>query len=109
MCDRLPPSARQRLEAFLAFDIQDSYEWARELVEAIEAVRAGQCDRWERLGNAYQLNVSDTAVQIIDLVDEDSAIETIDLDRFHDACRQWLLTLDPSPVPDLPTDDHCPG
>lgn len=89
----LTDAARERLDAFLAFDIQDSREWASELLGMVEAVRAGQRDRWERLGNVYQLELGPTAAHLTDLVDEDSAIETIDIDLFHEACYDWLLNL----------------
>lgn len=93
MHDPLPDSARDRLDAFLAFDIQDSREWASELLAMVEAVRTGQRDRWERLGNVYQLELTPSNAQLMDLVDEDSAIATIDIDLFYDACYRWLLNL----------------
>lgn len=93
MHDPLTDAARQRLDAFLAFDIQDSREWASELIAMVEAVRTGQRDRWERLGNVYQLDLTPTAAHLMDLVDEESAIETIDIDLFYDACYGWLLNL----------------
>ncbi|MEM1426854.1 MAG: YacL family protein, partial [Cyanobacteria bacterium P01_H01_bin.130] len=47
----IPPA----IAAYLTLDIQDSREWAQELAGQIAAVRSGELDHWERLGNAYEL------------------------------------------------------
>ena len=47
----IPPA----IAAYLTLDIQDSEVWAQELAGQIAAVRSGELDYWERLGNAYEL------------------------------------------------------
>ena len=57
--DALSPSPSDRAIAeYLTLDIQNSPEWAQDLADHIEAVRTGKLERWERLGNAYDLTLT---------------------------------------------------
>ena len=50
--------AHEMLVAFLVMDIQRNPEWARELADRIEQVKTGMLPVWERIGNAYRLELT---------------------------------------------------
>ncbi|MEM8639827.1 MAG: hypothetical protein AAGG51_13575 [Cyanobacteria bacterium P01_G01_bin.54] len=84
---RADDPAHQQLRAFLVMDIQQSPAWAQEIVEKIMAVRSQQLGQWQRLGNAYVLNLSLQGAQIEDTVTESS--QTVLLEEFEAALRAW--------------------
>jgi len=45
---------------------------------------------WERLGNAYRLDLTEKGALIEDLVDEDSPAEEITLEDFSKAVEAWI-------------------
>ena len=55
---RINDPAHDMLVAFLVMDIQRNPEWARELADRIEQVQAGKLPVWERIGNAYRLELT---------------------------------------------------
>ena len=82
--------AHRRVAEFLTIDIQQSPQWARELMEKIEAIEAGELDSWERNGNAFYLELSPDGAAIEDAVDETSAIQRVSLDEFRAAVLAWI-------------------
>ena len=82
--------AHDMLVAFLVMDIQRNAEWARELSERIAEVKAGKLPVWERIGNAYRLELADQGVSIEDLVDEDSPIQEVTIEDFSKAVAAWI-------------------
>jgi len=82
--------AHDLLIAFLVMDIQHSPEWARELADQIEQVKSGKLPVWERIGNAYRLELTDQRALIEDLVDEDSPILTVPFADFCKAVEAWI-------------------
>ena len=82
--------AHDMLVAFLVMDIQHNPEWAHELADQIEQVKSGQLPGWERIGNAYRLEVSDNRALLEDLVDEDSPEQTVTLDDLCQAVEAWI-------------------
>ena len=87
---RLDDPAHEMLAAFLVMDIQRNPEWARELSERIAEVKAGKIPVWERIGNAYRLELTDQGVSIEDLVDENSPIQEVTLEDFCRAVEAWM-------------------
>lgn len=85
--------AHEMLVAFLTMDIQQSQEWATELLNQIEAVKSGQLPQWERLGNAFHLEISNQGVLIRDCVDETSQEQQVSLEELHAATLAWLNSL----------------
>ena len=81
--------AHDMLAAFLVMDIQRNPEWARELAEKIEAVKTGRLSKWERIGNAYRLELSSKNALIEDLVDEDAPAHTVPLNEVSAAVKSW--------------------
>lgn len=82
--------AHRRLAEFLVMDIQHSPEWARDLLDKITLIQSGSLQNWERIGNAFCLNLSSEGATIEDLVDENNLPETVVLEEFHQAVITWL-------------------
>ena len=90
---RIDEPAHDMLAAFLVLDIQRNPDWASELAEKIEAVQAGKLKEWERIGNAFRLELTAAGALIEDLIDEDSSMQTIDLGEFGKAVEMWIADL----------------
>ena len=86
--------AHDMLVAFLVMDIQHNPDWARELADRIVEVKSGRLPVWERIGNAYRLELTAKGVLLEDLVDEDSPEQMIDVKDFSDAVEAWLEVLE---------------
>lgn len=86
--------AHDMLVAFLVVDIQRNPAWARQLSDRIKDVKSGRRKVWERVGNAYRLELSGDGALIEDLVDEDSPQQRIALKDFSAAVEAWLAALD---------------
>ena len=82
--------AHDMLLAFLVMDIQRNPEWARELADQIEQVKTGKLPVWERIGNAYRLELTEKGALIEDLVDEDGPAQEIILEEFSKAVQAWI-------------------
>jgi len=82
--------AHDMVVAFLVMDIQRNPEWTRELADRIEQVKTGKLPVWERLGNAYRLELTQKGALLEDLVDEASAEQMIPLKDFRDAVEAWI-------------------
>ena len=91
---RTNDSAHDMLVAFLVMDIQRNPEWAFELADRIEQVKTGKLPVWERIGNAYRLELTDQGALIEDLVDEDVPAEEITLEDFSKAVEAWVKTIE---------------
>lgn len=93
-----PPQAQQtaqkRAIAFLTLDIQRVKAAAAELLEKLEAVRTGELDGWERLGNAYCLNLSGDRATIEDTVDDESPSCTLSIEEFAQLVQDWIIDLE---------------
>lgn len=87
-------AAQKRAIAFLTMDIQRVREAATELAAKLEAVRSGQLDHWERLGNAYCLNVLPDRATIEDTVDDQSEVCTLSIDEFAQLVQDWMQNLE---------------
>ena len=87
---RFDDPAHDMLAAFLVMDIQHNPDWAHELADRIEQVKSGKLPVWERIGNAYRLEVSDKRALLEDLVDEDSPIRTVSLENLCKAVEAWI-------------------
>ena len=85
--------AHDMLVAFLVMDIQRNPQWARELADRIEQVKTGKLPVWERIGNAYRLELTEKDALIEDLVDEDVPIQKITLEDFSKALEAWIKTI----------------
>ena len=85
--------AHDMLVAFLVMDIQRNPEWTHELVDRIEQVKTGKLPVWERIGNAYRLELTGKRALIEDLVDEDSPEQMITLNDFSNAVQAWIEAL----------------
>lgn len=86
--------AHEMLVAFLVMDIQRNSEWVNELAEQIDAVKSGRLPGWERIGNAYRLELTAKDALIEDLVDEGIHVQRICLKEFSQAVAAWINTLD---------------
>ena len=82
--------AHDMLVAFLVMDIQRNPQWARELADRIEQVKAGKLPVWERIGNAYRLELTGKDALIEDLVDEDGPVQMVSLGEFGKAVQAWI-------------------
>ena len=82
--------AHEMLVAFLVMDIQRNPEWAHELADRIEQVKTGMLPVWERIGNAYRLELTGKGALIEDLVDEDGPAQEITLEEFSKAVEAWI-------------------
>jgi hypothetical protein len=87
---RTDDPAHEMLVAFLVMDIQRNPEWARELADQIEQVKTGKLPVWERIGNAYRLELTEKGALIEDLVDEDGPAQEIILEEFSKAVQAWV-------------------
>ena len=87
---RLDDPAHEMLAAFLVMDIQRNPEWAREVADRIAEVKSGRLPKWERIGNAFRLEISSKGVSIEDLVDDDSPVREIPLEDFSKALKAWI-------------------
>ena len=86
--------AHEMLVAFLVIDIQRNPEWARELADRLVAVKSGVLPAWERIGNAYRLELTEKGAMIEDLVDEDSPVQKVTLEDFSEAVEAWIEVFD---------------
>jgi len=91
---RTDDPAHDMLVAFLVMDIQRNPDWAHELADRLEQVKTGKLPVWERLGNAYRLELSGKRALIEDLVDEDSAVQEITLKDFSKALEAWIKSFE---------------
>jgi hypothetical protein len=87
---RTDDPAHEMLVAFLVMDIQRNPEWARELADQIEQVKTGKLPVWERIGNAYRLELTEKGALIEDLVDEDGPVQMVSLGEFGKAVQAWI-------------------
>ena len=90
---RINDSAHEMLGAFLVMDIQQNPEWAQELADRTADVRSGRLAEWERIGNAYRLELTNRGAMLEDLVDEDCPEQVIPLKEFSDAVHAWIEAL----------------
>jgi hypothetical protein len=91
---RINDPAHEMLVAFLVMDIQRNPEWAHELADRIEQVKTGKLPVWERIGNAYRLELTGKGALIEDLVDEDDPAQEITLEEFSKAVEAWLKSFE---------------
>jgi hypothetical protein len=91
---RINDPAHEMLVAFLVMDIQRNPDWARELADRIEQVKTGKLPVWERIGNAYRLELTGKGALIEDLVDEDDPAQEITLEEFSKAVEAWLKSFE---------------
>jgi hypothetical protein len=91
---RINDPAHEMLVAFLVMDIQRNPDWARELADRIEQVKTGKLPVWERIGNAYRLELTGKGALIEDLVDEDGPAQEITLEEFSKAVEAWLKSFE---------------
>jgi hypothetical protein len=82
--------AHDMLLAFLVMDIQHNSEWAHELADQIAQVKSGKLPVWERIGNAYRLEVSENRAWLEDLVDDNSPAQTVNLKDLCKAIEAWI-------------------
>jgi hypothetical protein len=82
--------AHDMLLAFLVMDIQRNPEWARELADRIADLKSGKLPVWERIGNAYRLELTDQRASIEDLVDEDNPVQAVSLEDLSTAVEAWI-------------------
>ena len=82
--------AHAMLVAFLVMDIQRNPQWARELAERIGEVSSGRLSGWERIGNAYRLELTAKGALIEDLVEEDTPTQLVPLEEFSAAVDAWI-------------------
>ena len=87
---RADDPAHEMLAAFLVMDIQRNPDWASEIAERANAVKSGKLPVWERLGNAYRLEITAKGALIEDLVDEDVPVQTVSLGEFSKAITAWI-------------------
>lgn len=81
--------AHRRIAEFLVMDIQHSPEWVQELAAKIDAVKSGKLSTWERIGNAFRLEISQGKVTIEDLVDDSATTEILSLEELQAAVLAW--------------------
>ncbi len=82
--------AHRRLAEFLVMDIQHSPEWARDLLNKITLIQSGSLQKWERIGNAFYLNLSSDGATIEDLIDKNNPPVTVLIEDFYQAAITWL-------------------
>ena len=85
--------AHDMLAAFLVMDIQRNPQWARELADRIEEVKTGRLSGWERIGNAYRLELTAKGALMEDLVDEETPAHVVPLKEFSTAVDAWMEDL----------------
>jgi hypothetical protein len=86
--------AHDMLTAFLVMDIQHNPEWAGELADRLAEVKSGKLPLWERIGNAYRLELTEQGALIEDLVDEDGPVQRITMAEFSAAVEAWVKALE---------------
>ena len=91
---RADDPAHDMLVAFLVVDIQRNPAWARQLSNRLKDVKSGRREVWERIGNAYRLELTGDGALIEDLVDDDSPQQRIALKDFSEALEAWMAALD---------------
>ncbi len=79
--------------AYLNVEVQASATNARELLEAIDGVRAG-ASRWERTGNGYHLTLENREAHIVTLWDDPPSYCVVGLDDFRNAVEGWRTFVD---------------
>jgi len=94
--------AHDLLVEFLVMDIQRSLASARDLAARIEAVQSRELPTWERVGNAYHLQLSADGAVIKDLVAEGRASVSVPLEELAAAVSGWIEELDPPSAPESP-------
>ena len=82
--------AHAMLAAYLVMDIQHNPEWAGELADRIADVKSGNLPGWERIGNAYRLELIGRCALIEDLVEEDSSAQKVPLEELSLAVNAWI-------------------
>jgi hypothetical protein len=87
---RADDPAHDMLFAYLVIDIQHNPEWANELVQRVADVKSGKLPAWERIGNAYRLELVGRCALIEDLVDEDIPAQKVTLEEFSQAVKAWI-------------------
>ena len=87
---RTDDPAHDMLTAYLVIDIQHNPEWANELADRVADVKSGKLPAWERIGNAYRLELVGRHALIEDLVDEDSPAQEVLLEDFSRAVNAWI-------------------
>ena len=85
--------AHNMLTAFLVMDIQHNAEWAQELLDRINQVKCGKYPDWERIGNAYRLELNAKEALIEDLVDEESPVQAVAIEDFRCAVEAWTTEI----------------
>ena len=70
-------------------DIQHNPEWVAELADRVAELNSGQLSAWERIGNAFRLELTGRRALIEDLVDEDSEAQEVTLEDFSQAVSAW--------------------
>jgi hypothetical protein len=73
-------------------DIQHNPDWADELVDRVADVISGKLSSWERIGNAFRLELVGRRALIEDLVDEDTPPQEITLEDLSRAVSAWKET-----------------
>jgi hypothetical protein len=71
-------------------DIQQSPDWARDLLAKITDVKSGVLPSWERIGNAYRLQLSAEGALIEDLVGPPGAAQRVPLEEVEAAVTAWI-------------------
>jgi hypothetical protein len=94
---RLNDPRHDRVAAFLMMDIQRSSQWSEDLRVKIDEVRSSVRTSWERIGNAYRLQLSAAGAWIDDLVDPTSVPQTVSLAEFDAAVQAWIQTIARTP------------
>jgi hypothetical protein len=84
----------RRLAAFLAGDLQDSPESAREVLRAIDSVETGRAPSWERTGNAHTLTLTPRGAEIQSEVEENAAPSHVPLSELREQVTDWLAFLE---------------
>ncbi len=60
------------------------------LLDKITLIQSGSLENWERVGNAFCLNLSAEGAKIEDLIDENNPPETVSIEEFHQAAIAWV-------------------
>jgi hypothetical protein len=82
--------AHDMVAEFLVIDIQNSPEWAKELLDKIDDVQTGKLSQWERIGNAFCLELFPDKAIIEDIIDENREPQSLSLEEFSCAVLAWL-------------------
>ncbi len=86
------------LARFLESDVQGSAATAREILDAVGRVEAGDEDEWEMTGNAFTLLVSPDGAAIEpgyqDEEEEEMEPERVSLEELRSALDRWIELLE---------------